>query len=231
MDESLFKVIRERFSARGPYDPQRAVPPSLLEHILEAARWAPTAHNMQNYEIIVVDDKNVLTRLGNVVTSVSPAFIRENYQQLAFSEAELIARRTGILSTMLPAAWTSPAAANGRLASTAVKRPLRDLFARCPTLLVVVYDPQRRAPGSEGDALGMMSLGCVIENMWLAAASLGLGFHVLSAGGARRRARNQAHLADSGTPTRGARLSAGLSCAADRPLSARASLHARLRAP
>jgi nitroreductase len=39
----------------------------------------------------------------------------------------------------------------------------------------------KRLPASEGDILGMMSLGCVMENMWLMAESLGLGFHLLSA--------------------------------------------------
>jgi len=47
-------------------------------------------------------------------------------------------------------------------------------------LLVVLYDPTRRAPASEHDALGMISLGCVMENMWLVAQSLGLGFHIQS---------------------------------------------------
>jgi nitroreductase len=51
-------------------------------------------------------------------------------------------------------------------------------------VLVVLYDPRRRAPASEGDALGMMSLGCVMENMWLVAQSLGIGFHVQSVFGA-----------------------------------------------
>ncbi len=47
-------------------------------------------------------------------------------------------------------------------------------------LLIVIYDPSRRAPASEGDFLGIISLGCVMENMWLMANSLGLGFHILS---------------------------------------------------
>ena len=49
-----------------------------------------------------------------------------------------------------------------------------------PVLLVVVYDPARRAPASEGDFLGIISLGCAMENMWLMAGSLGIGFHIIS---------------------------------------------------
>jgi hypothetical protein len=38
-----------------------------------------------------------------------------------------------------------------------------------PTLLVVTYDPRRRAPAPEDDALGIMSLGCVMQSIWLIA--------------------------------------------------------------
>jgi len=48
-------------------------------------------------------------------------------------------------------------------------------------MLIVVYDTRKRAPASEGDFLGIMSLGCVMENMWLMSNSLGIGFHLMSA--------------------------------------------------
>jgi len=44
----------------------------------------------------------------------------------------------------------------------------------------VLYDPRRRAPASEGDFLGIMSLGCVLENIWLTASELGIDLHVIS---------------------------------------------------
>jgi nitroreductase len=44
-----------------------------------------------------------------------------------------------------------------------------------------VYDPKKRAPASEGDVLGFMSLGCVMENIWLMAQSLGISLQILSA--------------------------------------------------
>jgi nitroreductase len=47
-------------------------------------------------------------------------------------------------------------------------------------VLVVTYDPRLRAPASEGDVLGMMSLGCVMQNLWLAAQAQGIGVHVMS---------------------------------------------------
>jgi nitroreductase len=57
---------------------------------------------------------------------------------------------------------------------------LGKLIQTSPVLLIAVYDPSKRAPASEGDFLGIMSLGCVMENMWFMAHSRGIGFHVLS---------------------------------------------------
>ena len=49
-----------------------------------------------------------------------------------------------------------------------------------PVLVVIVYNPQKRAPDSEGDFLGIIGLGCVLENMWLMAYSLGISCQVMS---------------------------------------------------
>jgi nitroreductase len=41
-------------------------------------------------------------------------------------------------------------------------------------------NPRARAPASEGDVLGFINVGCVMENMWLMVESLGISVHVLS---------------------------------------------------
>jgi len=50
----------------------------------------------------------------------------------------------------------------------------------CPVLLIVLHDSRKRAPASEGDVLGIISLGCTMENMWLMAQSLGIGMQIMS---------------------------------------------------
>jgi nitroreductase len=47
-------------------------------------------------------------------------------------------------------------------------------------LLLVTYDSKKRAAASAGDVLGFMSLGCVMENMWLMAQALGISLQILS---------------------------------------------------
>ena len=174
------RIIQERQSARVPFDPNQKVSKGDLRQILDAGRWAPTAHNMQNYDVIVVDDKEVLEIIGNVKSRISEVFLRENYEQLSFSKEELLKKKTGILGAMFPPAWVDPS----KMAEAARKSepmPLTQSIRGSPCLLIVVYDQKKRAPASEGDVLGFMSLGCVMENMWLMAQSLGISLQILSA--------------------------------------------------
>ena len=149
--------------------------------ILEVARWAPTAHNMQNFEIMVVDDKKLLKAIGDIKGPMSEIFIRENYQQLSSSEEELLQKKVGVLATMFPPFMRNPGgkidAETGEQLAAFQSRLIQTISA----LIIVLYDPSKRAPASEGDFLGIISLGCVMENMWLLANSLGIGFHIVSA--------------------------------------------------
>lgn len=175
----ILKLIQQRQSTRVAYDPNRPVAKENLRQIIEAAGWAPTAHNMQNFDIIVVDDKKVLEKIGNIKSQVSEAFIRENYQQLSFSEEELLQKKVGILGTVFPPDWRDPARLDKAVRESR-PTPLKQRINGSPVVLIVVYDARKRAPASEGDVLGFISLGCVMENVWLMAQSLGFSVHVLS---------------------------------------------------
>jgi len=171
-------LIEHRHSTRVPFDPAQHVTDTELAHIVDAARWAPTAHNMQNFRLVVVDDRETLDALGRIRSRVSQRFIAENFRQLSWSPEELAERGTGLLGTMFPPSWWTgdPAAAPAN-----VERALGETIAGAPMVIVAVYDPTQRAPDSDHDVLGMISLGCVLENMWLAAQACRLDAQVLSA--------------------------------------------------
>ena len=172
-------LIHERHSTRSAYELNHPISKQDLVKILDAGRWAPTAHNMQNYEVIVVDDKKLLESISKIESPPSEAFIRENYPLLSFSKEELQKKKVGILGTMFPPEWCDP-----EKFSQAFKTQERSRVGRfietSPILVVIVFDPSKRAPASEGDFLGVMSLGCVLENMWLMAQSLGISLHIVS---------------------------------------------------
>ncbi len=176
----ILKIIRERQSARVPFDKSRSIPKEDLLQILEAAKWTPTAHNMQNFEIAVVDDPAVLDKIGAVKSHISEEFLRENCEQLSFSRDELMKKKTGILAAMFPPDWVDPAKISDAV-KNASPMPISQSIRGSPTLLFVFYDSRKRAPASHGDVLGFISLGCLMQNMWLTAQSLGIGLQILSA--------------------------------------------------
>jgi nitroreductase len=178
----LLEIMWQRHTCRAAFDPQREIREADMQRILDAARWAPTAHNMQNFEIIAVDDKHCLAAIRAIQLPPTETFIRENYHQLSLPEAELLRRKTGLLASMFPESWHEAEAAQDDGAAihhTYVGRTIQE----CPLLLIVVHDSRLRAPASEGDALGLMSLGCVMQSLWLMAESLGISMQVLSAFG------------------------------------------------
>jgi nitroreductase len=177
---SLLDIIRSRHSSRVLFDPAKIIPSDDFAQILEAARWAPTAHNMQNFEVVVVDDRNVLAALASIESETSQVFVEENFAQLSFSEEELRRKKVGLLASMFPPSWRTPGQ-KPHLDEEHAHSVLGDPMRKSSAVLVVLYDSRKRAPASAGDVLGLISLGCVLENMWLVAESLGIGFQVQSA--------------------------------------------------
>jgi nitroreductase len=178
MNEVL-RVIEERQSSRVPFDPNKQIPKEVLMQILEAARWTPTGHNMQNYQIIVIDDKALLEKIGNIKSRILEEFLRDNYTQLSFSEEELKQKKVGILAAGFPSDWVDPTKIS-QVAKNAPPIPLSNSIRGSPTLLIVFYDPSKKAPASAVDIYGFMSLGCLMENIWLAATALGVSMQILS---------------------------------------------------
>ncbi len=178
--EELREILTARHSSRIPFDPARPVATPDLQRILEAASWASTAHNMQNFEMLVVDDPARLATIAAISSKLSATFLRENFRQLSFSQEELRRKKTGVLAAMFPPAWSKPGADFDALAAAAPPQKLAATMQNCPTLLLVLYDSTRRAPASEGDVLGFISLGCVMQNMWLMAQTLGIGLQIMS---------------------------------------------------
>jgi nitroreductase len=176
----LLDIMWQRHSCRAPFDPDRGIGEHDMQRMLDAARWSPTAHNLQNFEIVVVDDKQKLAEISTIHLPPSETFQVDESLQLSLSEAELLQEKTGLLAAMFPASWHEPD--SERAAGSGARHTyLGRTISPCPALLIVVYD--RRMRNSEGDALGIMSLGCVMQNLWLMAESLAISVQILSAVG------------------------------------------------
>ena len=81
---------------------------------------------------------------------------------------------TGSLASMVPPSWRDPSLFSKLEEATFSEGPsfMSQIIRHTPTLLVVNYDSRKRAPASAGDILGFISLGCVLQTMWLVWESL-----------------------------------------------------------
>jgi nitroreductase len=96
-----------------------------------------------------------------------------------FFKRGIAKEKTGMLGSMFPPYWVDPAKTSEAV-EIAMSRPLTQSIHGSPTLLVITYNSRKRAPASRGDVLGLMSLGCLMQNMWIMAQSLGIGLQILS---------------------------------------------------
>jgi nitroreductase len=84
------------------------------------------------------------------------------------------------MGTMFPPSWCEPNADFGKIAKETPPSNLGYTMKDCPTLFIITYDKTKRAPASGNDVLGFISLGCVMENMWLMAESIGISMQIMS---------------------------------------------------
>ncbi len=63
--ENLFELIKTRRCIRD-FDSERQVDKKIIERIIEAGIWAPTASNVQPWEFIVVSEKNNVKKVKMV---------------------------------------------------------------------------------------------------------------------------------------------------------------------
>jgi len=128
---AVLKVIKERRSDRITYDPKRPVAKRDLRKVLEVARWAPSPHNMQNFEIVVVDDGKLLKSIQESYQRPSDSFHerlqRSGHDAYASSDGELLRKKYGIFV---------PADEKARSSRRSVRLG--------PVLGVVTYDPKKR---------------------------------------------------------------------------------------
>lgn len=80
---------------------------------------------------------------------------------------------------MFPKSWRTPDDWS-KVARESEPISLDQSIRGSPMLLIVTYDARKRAPASESDVLGFISLGCIMENMWLVAQELKIGFQIMS---------------------------------------------------
>ncbi len=70
MLDDVMKVIKERRSVRNFED--KPIPEDVLESLIEAIQWSPSWANTQCWEVVVIKDPDVKTRVQEVIPKTNP---------------------------------------------------------------------------------------------------------------------------------------------------------------
>jgi len=141
----LLDAVKERRSIRKYQT--KSVPKEMIEAVLDAAGSAPSAHNAQPWRFVVLVDPAAKRRLADAMERV----------------------------------WTADMAKDGVAAKSEEVRLRVERLASAPALILacLCMDDMKVQPDVERQAvehdLGLQSLAAAVENLLLAAHSLGLG--------------------------------------------------------
>jgi nitroreductase len=87
--ETLMSIVRERRSVRRWRDEE--LPDALIEQILEAARWAPSAGNRQAYRLLIVRSREKIAAMAGVVRRAAQRIAEGARAELAEEAASYLA--------------------------------------------------------------------------------------------------------------------------------------------
>jgi coenzyme F420-0:L-glutamate ligase / coenzyme F420-1:gamma-L-glutamate ligase len=142
---NMLDAIRERRSIRKYQS--RTVPHELIEQVLVAAGWAPSAHNAQPWRFIVLADESVKRELAETMAESWAADMAKDGLKIEADKRKVRVERFA----------TAPV-----------------LILACLTMDGMMEFSDEKRQNSERD-LAMQSLGAALQNLLLAAHAKGLG--------------------------------------------------------
>ncbi|MHA1144353.1 MAG: nitroreductase family protein [Candidatus Helarchaeota archaeon] len=177
------ELVKYRRSSRYLYT-QKPIPDAHLRKIFEAARYAPTPHNSQPFEIIVVKDKDVIKQLSEVGFRLDKKAVDGHFYWTRFSDEELENKRTGVQVDVLPKfildLKENPSLVDDDVFWDRAMKLYSYFVQNCSCLLFVLYDKSLRGVGPLHHVWGILSIGAVMQNIWLAANDLGISAELIS---------------------------------------------------
>lgn len=191
----LLDAIRRRHTTNGPFA-DRPVAPEHKRLILELAARAPSHFNSQPWRFIVVEDPERRQAIGEIAGMSMRQLMAEGrfWQQyrkffrLSAEEAE--ATKDGIHFDNMPsvlkpfAKYLFTERGAQMMNSFQVPRVLgndaRKLVAGSPMLLGIALSRELYRPDELTGLYSLISLGAVVQTIWLTATSLGMGMQFVS---------------------------------------------------
>lgn len=191
---NTFKSISERSMYRGRFQQDKLADDD-LHRIIEAAGWAPSGHNSQPWEFVVVDDAEVIGKIAKTATDNFDAFLAtstdlkrfvSNFNRwLRWSVEDLNYVGDGIYFERMPRTlWqaldklTDDEAIRERLVGLFGSRGIPSkLLSTAPCLIFTLVNTERQIPDCSNDMMALTSTGAAMQNLRLAAHDLGIAVH------------------------------------------------------
>jgi len=191
----LYEAIRKRHTTNGAFA-DRPIDPAHKRLILELAARAPSHFNSQPWRFVVVEDDERRRELGRIAGDSMRALMEEGrfWQQyrryFRLSPEEVAASRDGIHIDNIPAVlkpfakyiFTERGASmmNTFQVPRVLGNDARKLVENSPLLLGIALSHEVYQPGELTGLYTLISLGAVVQTIWLAATSLGIGMQFVS---------------------------------------------------
>lgn len=191
----LHEAIRRRHTTNGAFA-DRPIEPRHKRLILELAARAPSHFNSQPWRFIVVEDAERRQRLGEIAGDSMRQLMEEGrfFQQyrrfFRLTPEEVEQTKDGIHFDHVPSVlkpftkylFTERAVAmlNTFQVPRVLANDARKLVATSPMLLGIALSRELYVPGELTGLYTLISLGAVIQTIWLTATSLGIGMQFVS---------------------------------------------------
>ena len=208
----LIEAIKKRRTHRDKFL-EELITKEHIDLIIEAARWAPSPFNTQHWQLLFITDQADKEKLASLTEKCiakqfkDSRFLDDNSRWMRLTMEEWKAHGDGVLidhHVTLPKqirdkSKLRPLLKNAKHFSIlgylgAGKIPAKEiaeLVRSSPLLLLILMDKNRRPPGAGSKTWMLLGMGMLIENIMLAATSVGIGTQLVSASLEEKRDRDK----------------------------------------
>jgi nitroreductase len=195
MRMDLLEAIRRRKTTNTPFRPER-ISDEHKRLLIEAASRAPSHFNSQPWRFIVVEDKERIAQIADIAGDSMKrlmddgSFVARYRRYFRFDEKESTATGSGIYVDNIPALLKPMvrlvfSEQVGALlskfgASSILGNDQRKIVRDAPLLLAITLDRQEYKPGELSGLYASITLGAVIQTLWLVTTALDIGMQFIS---------------------------------------------------
>ncbi len=191
----LFDAIKRRRTANGAFLPQ-PVAPEHVRKIVEMASHAPSHFNSQPWRFILVQDQKRRQHIADIAGESMRLLMEEGTfwkrysRYFRFSQEEVdrtsdgiyFDKMPGVLKPFMRHVFTPQGGAivNKLQVPRVLGNDAHKLVASSPLLLGITLTRKEYQEGELSAMYSVISLGAVIQTIWLTATSLGMGMQFIS---------------------------------------------------